>query len=1553
MKTIKTLLILMVVSCLLFLVVSNGCTTSSFIPGYEVKVLGNNTFLSGSHGAIRIITYNPENQKPVADVPVRIFLQGESKKKVEDKTGGGAVPGEEEPGKEKSPDFEAKKTGSEKGKEDVHDYGDKVFQGITGKTGSLDAAFDIPGDMMGSAKLTIVTGLEGKTQDIPIKVNIKKEFKIYLTTDKPLYQPGQIINIRALCLNIPSLKPVSEEEIILEVEDAKGNKVFKKKSNTSKFGIAHAKFQLADEVNMGEFHIKAFLGRESAEKSVTVKKYVLPKFKINFKKDKKFYTPGETIKGDIQADYFFGKPISEGKVTIKLFTFDVEFRPAAEVKGVTDKKGHYSFEIKIPDYLVGQPLEKGGAMAKMDIEITDPAGQKVKNVKMIPISKDALKIQMIPECGKLKPNLENRVFFLSSYPDGSPAKTFTTLTIKFQDKKLKDNIQVLNTDEAGIATFNLKPPDMNPVTVQISAVTKKGDKLETTQTLTVTRQKENVILRTDRAEYKVGETMNLEIISTKGKGSFYLDVIKDRQTVLTKAFDVDSTRYNGTMEVTPDLTGLITLSIYRITDKNQIIRDRKNIFVRSADDLRISASPDKPQYKPGGDAKISFTVTDKSGNPVTAAMGVDIVDEAVFALGEMMPGLERVYFLLEKKLMEPKYEIHGITLTEAVMPTKQIKQDQQAIRQVLFAKIPVEEKFTVNIDTYKAKLRECYSKMNKVMNGMREYYRKYSKYPTTGDLDNMIKEGLIEEKDAIDPWGHKFYLTSPPKGQMFPEIKSAGSNGKIGDNDDLILSELRMKSYSLFDNTGLVDREAVPVRAFKRKIAIPAAPPEGRVLLEEASEIDEDKKAPMSTHSASKKSVRVREYFPETLYTNPEVITDEQGKAEIDVKMADSITTWRMSAFGNSAEGKMGNMQTGIKVFQDFFIDIDFPVALTMGDEVSVPIAVYNYLKEPQTVKIKVQKEDWFEMMDGVFEKELKLKENEVSGVRFRIKAKQLGKHKLTVHGYGSKMQDAVRREIEILPDGKMFMLSKSDRIQQEINVPVNIPKGAIKGASKILVRLYPGVISQVVEGLDKILRMPYGCFEQTSASTYPNAMVLEYLKKQKKITPEIQMKAEGYINTGYQRLVSFEVQGGGFSWFGNAPANRVLTAFAVMEFRDMARIHDVDENLINRTQRWLASQQNQDGSWTPDKNYCHAESWSKMQGGGKIPVTSYIVWGLAESGYEGEDLKKGMVFLKKNAGDLNDPYVLSLACNAFASTEPDSQFTAELMKKLAKKAKTTSGEAYWQTGIQTGTFSSGKSANIETTALATLACLRVKGYENLANKGISFLVKNKDPYGTWGTTQGTILAMKALLAAQEKATQKVNAKVKITVNDKRSEEFDITSENYDVYRQADFGDVTENGKNKVTITISGEGSCYYQVATRYYMPWGGIALKKKPLSIGVKYDRTKLKENDMLTNTVTIRNNTKGYMKMVMIDLGIPPGFSVMTPDLNELVGKKFMKYSMTSRQIIIYIETMKPGENLQFKYRLKAKYPLKAKTPRSKTYQYYNPDINDVTNPVMLEVN
>ena len=45
-----------------------------------------------------------------------------------------------------------------------------------------------------------------------------------------------------------------------------------------------------------------------------------------------------------------------------------------------------------------------------------------------------------------------------------------------------------------------------------------------------------------------------------------------------------------------------------------------------------------------------------------------VVDEAVFALQEMQPGLEKIYFYLEKEIATPRYEIHGWSLDDMSLP---------------------------------------------------------------------------------------------------------------------------------------------------------------------------------------------------------------------------------------------------------------------------------------------------------------------------------------------------------------------------------------------------------------------------------------------------------------------------------------------------------------------------------------------------------------------------------------------------------------------------------------------------------------------------------------------------------------------------------------------------------------------------------------------------------------------------------------------------------------------------------------------------------------------
>jgi len=219
---------------------------------------------------------------------------------------------------------------------------------------------------------------------------------------------------------------------------------------------------------------------------------------------------------------------------------------------------------------------------------------------------------------------------------------------------------------------------------------------------------------------------------------------------------------------------------------------------------------------------------------------------------------------------------------------------------------------------------------------------------------------------------------------------------------------------------------------------------------------------------------RVRDWFPETLFWNPELITDAQGRAEIKLPIADSITTWRLTCGANSKSCLLGSATAPIRVFQDFFADIDFPVALTRNDIVWVPVAVFNYLKEAQTVRLQVENEAWFDLEDSA-EKIVELGAGEIKAVNFKIRAKSVGRHALTVKASGTKLADALRRSVEVLPNGKRVEQVVNDRLPKQAAYTFEIPASSIEGGSKILFKVYPGVLAQIMDGLDGMLHMPGG----------------------------------------------------------------------------------------------------------------------------------------------------------------------------------------------------------------------------------------------------------------------------------------------------------------------------------------------------------------------------------------------------------------------------------------------------------------------------------------------
>ena len=113
------------------------------------------------------------------------------------------------------------------------------------------------------------------------------------------------------------------------------------------------------------------------------------------------------------------------------------------------------------------------------------------------------------------------------------------------------------------------------------------------------------------------------------------------------------------------------------------------------------------------------------------------------------------------------------------------------------------------------------------------------------------------------------------------------------------------------------------------------------------------------------------------------------------------------------------------------------------------------------------------------------------------------------------------------------------------------------------------------------------------------------------------------------------------------------------------------------------------------------------------------------------------------------------------------------------------------------------------------------------------------------------------------------------------------------------------------------------------------------------------------MTARVAVRNNTAAKAKMVMIDLGVQPGFEASGEDFAELVGTtrgkdggKLEKYTITAKQVILYLDGLNPRQSAEFTFRLRAKFPVRAQTFPARVYEYYNPAAGDRTKPAVLSV-
>jgi uncharacterized protein YfaS (alpha-2-macroglobulin family) len=970
------------------------------------------------------------------------------------------------------------------------------------------------------------------------------------------------------------------------------------------------------------------------------------------------------------------------------------------------------------------------------------------------------------------------------------------------------------------------------------------------------------------------------------------------------------------------------------------VRKSRIIYVRQPKELNLNATLDRESYRPGEKAVVKFRVTDPDGAASPGAISVAMVDEAVFHAGSTSGEvMEHVFFLLENELLEPVFQLYDWSPAATWGETPFVA--RRRFEQALFART-ASASFGRNAETWRGSRRaQRVDRMQGVRLSSSPHSNVETSYPAkrrqvARDRRDGLKSSQVAWSSLLGCW---ILIGMGVFAYRFPRISLAIVGASCAGSMVIAPLLFLLQKADIMPTSGARDAMAAGGE-------MPTAMPTEDPFAEPSDSVGGKAAEPL----------RVREFFPETLVWRPELVTNEQGEAELEVDLADSITSWRLSASAVTEQGNLGASRLDVPVFQPFFVDTDLPIALTRDDEIAVPIVVYNYLDTPQEVQLTLKADSWFELLEDSNERSVALQPGEVRSTSMRIRALEVGRHSFEIAARGQDGGDAVRRTIDVAPDGYRHEFLQSGVASRLVEWESRVPDEIVPGSLQTTLKLYPSPLADLAEGMESIFRMPSGCFEQTSTTTYPNVLALTYLRKTNQNAPQIEARARQFIHVGYQRLLTFESPGGGFDWYGGGPGNASLTAYGLMEFEDMAQVYDVDPRLIERTRRWLLAQRQRDGSWQAEGRRFRGV---RQAADADYVSTAYVAWSAFRNGAaRREAAATADYLLRRRPEDFNSPYTLALALHGLLAVQEDGQELNPYFDRLAEIAVrgegADAGKAWWaQESDQTTIFyGEDRSADVETTALALLALQKTNRNPQLVQDGMLWLTTQKDARGTWHSTQATILALKALLWQPPNAQSAGEPLVvNVTLEGEIVESIEIQADQIDVVQLVDL--TKHRAANRARWGVSApDGSVRYQFVSEYYDSTPEDA-PQDALKVDVTYEKRQAKVGDIVQATAVIENRTNRVAPMVILDLPIPAGFEIDSSTFRDLVTEKLIdKYEMTARKVIVYIRGIEAGSRLQIPYHLRARMSARVKAPGVEAFRYYDPERRGRSAAVELNV-
>ena len=968
-----------------------------------------------------------------------------------------------------------------------------------------------------------------------------RQIKVFAITDRPVYRPEQKVQFKFWvrharydqqeeAQDAESKDKESKDKgqsyagqsFQIEVRNPKNEKVFTTQIVADAYGGLAGEWKIPAGATLGQYRLNVV---NHGGGSFRVEEYKKPEFEVTIDAPSKPVELGEKITAKISAKYYFGSPVTNGKVKYKIlrtsyqqtwyppmpwdwlygsgygwFAEDYSWYPGWGRWGCGRPSPWWFWRAPTPPEVVAEQEVALGPDGTIEVvidtaaakqfhpdqdhsyqiqaEVVDESRRTIVGTGRVLVARQPFKVHVWLDRGYYKVGDTIAVGTAARTLDAKPVSgegTLRLLKIQYENEKPVEtevgNWKMPPNAETGQAELQIKASEPGQYRLSYELTDTEGHTIEGGQVLTVTGKGfdgsqfrfNDLEIVPDQREYQAGDKVALQI-NTNRTGAAVLLFLRPSNGVYLPPQLV---RLDGKSKIvefditTSDMPNFFVEAVTIHGGKSHVAI--RELFVPPVKRiLNVEVAPSAEAYLPGQAAKFLVKLTDENGEPFVGSLAVSIYDKAV------------------------EYIAGGTNVAD-----------------------------------------------------IREFFWKWRRnHQTQGETNLQRSSHILVQQDK-------------------PTMQHLGVFGA-----EVLNSSMRFSGHG--DDMRMKSRRGD--RVLQKSAPMPAMATMAMEMSEELSDGIEDEGATAPAEDDAVKPA-VRENFADTALWIGSLETNAEGIAEVELDMPENLTTWKVRAWGMGHGTRVGEGTAEVVTRKNLIVRLQAPRFFVERDEVVLSANVHNYLAEAKQVRVQLTLDGKTLIGPKQLEKVVTIEAGGEQRVDWRVNVASQDETTIKVSALTDEESDAMQMTFPVYVHGMLRTESftgvvRPDETTQQFTI--TIPDERRAEQTRLEVRYTPTLAGAMVDALPYLIDYPYGCTEQTLNRFLPAVLTQQTLRKMNVDLAAIQKKRTNLnaqeinddverakdwqrfdsnpvfddteltkiVKAGVSRLTEMQLSDGGWGWF-------------------------------------------------------------------------------------------------------------------------------------------------------------------------------------------------------------------------------------------------------------------------------------------------------------------------------------------------------------------------------------------------------------------------------------